>query len=550
MPPVALVVDDNPTARDLVRTVLGYRGIESLEADDGTSALEIAREHSLDLLITDIVMPAMDGPALVSHIRALGQTRLPVVFYTASYHRPAAEVVGAMNGARVVYKDGEIDRLLAAIDDALDHEGAATAGTDALAAPVGPEATKRTASQLGEDVRSLAVTNMRLSGLLRMSEAIAHADTLIGVLDAGADAVREALACDVSCVATFAPDGDPDLVATSGLAADARNRIVAAEASWEALWQVAESQSSVLLEGEQLSSTALPPGLPRSAPVLVASFAGAGTRSGIALAASPVGRERFDAHDEQTLVILARQAAVGVDRVHLVAERTRVVARDAVGRLASGIAHEYRDVLVGILGFSELLLPTFHPGDERLAAARGIHDAATRAMTLSGQLLSLNGRQATVPQDVDLGAAIRDYAWLVERIMGEDVETRIQIEPGSMMVRLDPAQLAHVLLTLAMKAHGDMPEGGLLTIDAGIGAGPAGEPRQAILRVVDDGMGMDAGELARLFEPFVTTKGDLSPSGLALASVRAAVEGWGGTIAVDSRVGKGTSITLRIPLVG
>ena len=116
-----LIVDDRQVNRDLVGTVLGYHGHETLEAESGPVALDLLREHRPDLLIVDVLMPGMDGYELARAVRAEQSTRdIPVLFYTANYvEEEIRNIASAVGVERIVSKSGDLTELLEAIDDTL-----------------------------------------------------------------------------------------------------------------------------------------------------------------------------------------------------------------------------------------------------------------------------------------------------------------------------------------------------------------------------------------------------------------------------------------------
>jgi CheY-like chemotaxis protein len=115
-----MVVDDRPVNRDLVRTVLGYRGHTIIEADDAAYAFELLRREPPDLIVTDVLMPAMDGYEFVRALRANTSTHaMPVIFYSAYLSEDARAVAAALGVTGVVTKSGDIGALVEAVDAAL-----------------------------------------------------------------------------------------------------------------------------------------------------------------------------------------------------------------------------------------------------------------------------------------------------------------------------------------------------------------------------------------------------------------------------------------------
>jgi PAS domain S-box-containing protein len=227
---------------------------------------------------------------------------------------------------------------------------------------------------------------------------------------------------------------------------------------------------------------------------------------------------------------------------------------EAVGRLAGGIAHEFNNLITGIVGAAELLALKFAATPEAMSELQSVRQGADRAAALVRRLLTFARKQTSSPRIVDL----RDVFTSAERILasavGEDVELDLERADLPCTARVDPAQIEQVLLNLGINARDAMPSGGRLGIAVkrerlvtGRGALPAGE--YVALVVSDSGVGMTPDVRERIFEPFFTTKSFAQGSGLGLSLVYGIVTGSGGTIEVDTAPGRGTVFTIRLPFV-
>ena len=231
---------------------------------------------------------------------------------------------------------------------------------------------------------------------------------------------------------------------------------------------------------------------------------------------------------------------------------------EAVGRLAGGLAHDFNNMLMIIIGFSDLLYASLDGDDPRQGDAEEIRKAAERASALTQQLLAF-GRDSLMPsRPLDLNEVIRGVEGMLRPVVGEHIEVVSGLDAALAPVLGDRGQLEQVLMNLALNARDAMPRGGRLTIETanvefatghayrtfGIDL-PAG--RYVMLVVNDTGGGMDAETRGRIFEPFFTTKQERGNSGLGLATVYAIVTRNGGSIWVDSEPGRGTTFTLCFP---
>ncbi len=231
---------------------------------------------------------------------------------------------------------------------------------------------------------------------------------------------------------------------------------------------------------------------------------------------------------------------------------------EAIGRLAGGIAHDFNNLLTVISAQTGLLLMEL-AGDKRLSREVGlIQTTADRAAALTRQLLAFSRDQILQPRVVSLREVVRKMAGLLDRIIGEDVDIEIDVPDGLPSVELDPVQLEQVILNLAVNARDAMPGGGTLTLSARredldrLRADDLGGIKPGVytvLEVSDTGAGMDEETLARAFEPFFTTKARGKGTGLGLSGAYGFVTQTGGSIRVDSDVGRGTTFVLRFPAV-
>ncbi len=230
---------------------------------------------------------------------------------------------------------------------------------------------------------------------------------------------------------------------------------------------------------------------------------------------------------------------------------------EAIGRVAGGVAHDFNNLLTAITGYAELLLTGAGDPSLQRKNLEEIRDAAERAAGLTRQLLAFSRKQVLSPESLDLNKTVGAMDKMVRRLIREDVELVTVLDPTLGKVWADPGQLEQVILNLAMNARDAMPHGGQLTLETGNveleGVQARGElflvpGSYVMLAVSDTGMGMDEDVKAHLFEPFYTTK-EGGGQGLGLSAVYGIVKQSGGTLAVESEIGKGTTIKVFLPRV-
>jgi len=232
------------------------------------------------------------------------------------------------------------------------------------------------------------------------------------------------------------------------------------------------------------------------------------------------------------------------ERRHSLEEQLRQSQKlEAIGQLAGGIAHDFNNLLLAVRGYGELAVRRLERGDVEVADdIAEMLDATDRAAALTHQLLAFGRRQLLNPQVIDLSEVVNDMDKLLRRLISEQVELVTAQYGERVLVEADRSQLQQVIANLAVNARDAMPGGGRLEIKvANDGAG------QAILSVTDSGCGMDEETVARVFEPYFTTKGE-NGTGLGLATVHGIVSQSGGRISVATEPDNGTTFRVFLPL--
>jgi PAS domain S-box-containing protein len=244
------------------------------------------------------------------------------------------------------------------------------------------------------------------------------------------------------------------------------------------------------------------------------------------------------------------------DQKHLEAQVAQSQKMQAIGQLAGGVAHDFNNLLTAMLGFCDLLLLRTRPGDPAFGDVMQVKQNANRAANLVRQLLAFSRQQSLQPRVLDITDVLADLAHLLRRLIGENIALEFCHGRDLGLVKVDQGQLEQVVINLAVNARDAMPEGGRLTIRTERARQPASVRRGAeilpagdyvLIEVADTGVGIPADTLARIFEPFFSTKAVGSGTGLGLSTVYGIVKQTGGFVFVDSTPGHGTMFSIYLP---
>jgi PAS domain S-box-containing protein len=652
-----LIVDDNETNLKLLRVTLESEGFKTIMADDGKAGLEKLQEGNIDAVVSDILMPNMDGYHFCQAVRDNPATKsIPFIFYTSTCLTPSDEKLAMEVGAdRYLEKPAPAGVLKEALNQLLGEKSSRPNSSRSRlgAEHVLKEYNHILVKKLEEKNLELEAQNKKLieaqekfqelilninqvffissgSKIVYVSPAYERiwgrsCESLYEDASSWADAIHpddrleiggklkgsvpgREQALDYRIVRpdgtvrwiraqTFPVHGNATAGRIVGIAEDVTEQRLAERALKES-----EEQLNAFFNSSLVGMTIIDRdyrylkvngplaemnGLP------IAEHAGKSVKEiipNLAFTIEPLLKAVFESGEPVLSVELHGETprepgivrdwdgsffpikdgsgqviAAGVVIVEMTEHRRlqeqfrQAQKMEAVGQLAGGIAHDFNNLLSVILGYSDFIIKGCKGGgavpslEEDIGEIKG---AATRATTLTRQLLAFSRRQVLQPAIINLNDSIAGLEKMLRRVIGENIELISTLDPAIANVKVDPGQIEQVIMNLVINARDAMEKGGKLTIktqNVTLDEGTLQKSFQVepgpyvMMSVVDTGCGMDAQTKLRIFEPFFTTKEKGKGTGLGLSTVFGIVKQSGGYVTVDSEVNRGTEFRVFLP---
>lgn len=244
------------------------------------------------------------------------------------------------------------------------------------------------------------------------------------------------------------------------------------------------------------------------------------------------------------------------ERLKLETQLLQSQKMESIGKLAGGIAHDFNNILTVIIGTCELLLMKLDPNAPSYKGVVQIKNAGERASSLTSQLLAFSRKQILQLKVLDLNKLLENMDNMIRRIIGEDIDYQVIMNPDLGRIKADPGQIEQVVMNLAVNSRDAMLDGGSLTIEtrniilddsfaflhADVIPG-----NYVVLIISDTGCGIDKGILDKIFDPFYTTKE--KGTGLGLSTVYGIIKQSNGYISVYSEINQGTTFKIYLPRV-
>ncbi|MEO6095414.1 MAG: response regulator [Fibrobacteria bacterium] len=542
-----LIVDDNETNLYLLRALLQGHGYTVEEARNGAMALETARRSKPDLIISDLLMPVLDGYALLRQWKADDALKdVPFVVYTATYTDPRDERLALSLGADAfILKPSEPEPFMVRVEEVLTK---AESGEMRAARPV----------EEAVDAMYQAQTEVLIRKLEKKALQLEHANGEL--LDEIVDRRRaeEGLRRSEERFRELAETIQEIFWMTD----PGKTRTLYVSPAYERVWgrscaSLYQSPSdwvdSIVVEDRDRVREA---SLTRQAK---------GEYDETYRVLRPDGTVRwirdraYPVRDAQGNVVRVLGTAEDItDRRRLEEQYRTSLKMEAVGQLAAGVAHDFNNIIAVILGYAELAQAQIAKGATGLESLAEIAKAGDRAKDLVQQVLTFSRQGPQKRKVMHLEPTLLETVKFLKAVIPPEIQIQVDVEPEVPAVLADATQIHQVIANLGANAwHAMEGKPGRIEVrlqsvvldalDAerlsGIKPG-----RVARITVGDSGKGMDTGILERIFDPFFTTKTPGKGTGLGLSVVQGIVQGHDGAITVTSQPGRGTTFQVYLPM--
>jgi len=534
-----LLVDDKAEDLYLLESLLKANNHEVHSARNGEKALQLLQNVRPDMIVSDILMPVVDGFMLCREIKQNKNWRtIPFVFYTATYTDKEDEELALKQGAdRFLRKPMEPESFLVAIHE-FEKKGHLKGSRQGKRVDAEIEETlelynARLVNKLEKKMFALEKeieTRRQTEKALRISE-----ERFRVLFNAGSDAMfvhylpargRQARFIEVNDIACERLGYSREELLKK-LPADlfAPENVETANRAMVRL----KTEKKVIFEAIRVTKGG------KRIPVEINSTL-------------------FDFNGRNTVISISRDIS---ERKKLEEQYYQAQKMESIGQLASGVAHDFNNLLTIINGYTDLLLAN-KPSDKQTNMLKHIHMASEQAQHLTQQLLAFSRKQVIRPKIINLNDIINNTKKMLRRLINENVALRFNLSEEIIPIKIDPAQLNQILMNMVVNARDAMRNGGVLRIETDVkvvdSSYPVQEPEvlpgtYARLRIIDDGIGMNHETQAKIFEPFFTTKPTGEGTGLGLATVYGIVKQNSGYIWVNSQTDKGTTFEIYFPCI-
>ncbi|MCF8127648.1 MAG: response regulator, partial [Deltaproteobacteria bacterium] len=489
-----LIVEDHAESRYLLERLLASRDHHIIAAKDGSEALRLARQNSPEIIISDIMMPVMNGFKLCYEIkRDPVLCRIPFIFYTATFvEKRDEELAMSLGASRFVIKPKEGDEFIKILDNVLNEHRHGT-----LAVPEASLENEEILLEMYDNilVRKLAETVEKLQNeqraLIQSERRLREAQELAHVGHWELDLKNDSLewSDEIYRILGVTPGAfEPSyktLVTMEVVHPDDRGRVakahkdsLAKRTPCDIEYRLLFKDGTVKYVNERFQTIFDNNGMP---------FCSMGTVQDIS--------ERREAEEE---------------REKLQAQLNQAQKLESIGILAGGVAHDFNNKLSVILAYTQMAMEDLGESDAIYRDLREVLNAGQSSAEIVRQLLAFARRQTIAPRVLDMNQTVEGMLNMLGRLIGENIELVWQPDMTLWPVKMDPTQIDQILANLCVNARDAITDVGTITIstenvvleDITVGDTEWVPGSYVLLKVVDDGIGMDKATLENAFEPF------------------------------------------------
>ncbi len=544
-----LIAEDSEDSSAMLALALTGYGYEVMSGTNGVEALRLARTTLPDLIISDIMMPEMDGFELCRQIKADPELKkTPFIFYTATYtEQHDEELAMALGASHFLIKPLEPQVFIATIQEILT-----ASQSEKLSVTQQPVKEKNELNEmhlhsvckkLDKKVRTLEQEREALKKneekLKKFANQLSQAQKISHLGSWEFDPVNNELNCsdEMHSILEVVPE-------VFGQSYDQ---------FYDAFVDSVHPDDREFVHNEHTNSV-------RNRRLCDIEFRLLMKDGKI----KSVNERRETTYDKSGKPLRTFGTVLDItERKHSEKEREKLQVQlanaqkmESMGRLASGVVHDFNNMIVVILGFAELAMEKIESSHPLFTDLQEICKAANRSANLTRQLLAFARKQLIVPKVLVLNELVEEMINMLNQLIGKDIDLAWLPDADLWQIEVDPAQIEQVLTNLCVNARDAIAGVGKITVETknialdeaycaeslGVVSGD-----YVMLCIIDDGCGMDKETHNKIFEPFFTTKGESQGTGLGLAMVYGIVKQSNGFISTDSKPGEGTTFKIYLP---